>query len=115
MASVRHSAEADMVESLDEGVAPRNAGPGRNRATVPEAIAPSGWSESRRAAAAVPLLAAYLLLATLPLLIALSFRTRADDPPLYEVGRAAALLAFSLLALEVVLAGRIHCERFTVP
>jgi predicted ferric reductase len=105
MASVRHSAEADMVESLDETVAPRNAGPGRNRATAPEAIAPSGRSESRRAAA-VPLLAAYLLLATLPLLIALTFRTRADDPPLYEVGRAAALLAFSLLALEVVLAGR---------
>lgn len=93
-----------MVKSLKAGVAARNVGPERSRATAPEAIAPSGWPESRRAA--LPLLAAYLLLATLPLLIALAFWTRAGDPLLYEVARAAALLAFSLLALEVVLAGR---------
>ncbi len=82
----------------------RSADSERSRATAPEAFAPPGWAASRRFARA--LLAAYLLLATLPLLTALALRTRTSDPLLYEVARAAALLAFSLLALEVVLAGR---------
>jgi hypothetical protein len=40
------------------------------------------------------------------LLIALALKTRASEPVPYEVARAAGLLAFSLLALQVVLAGR---------
>ena len=98
--------DAAMVGGLKERVESTHAKPERNHATAPEAIVPSGCPESRRAAAALPLLAGYLLLATLPLPIALAFRARAGDPLPYEVARAVALLAFGLLALEVVLAGR---------
>lgn len=93
-----------MSQNLIEVGGARNGEPEPSRTTTPEAFARPGWAESRYAA--LPLFVAYLLLATLPLFTALALRTRTSDPPLYEVARAAALLAFSLLALEVVLAGR---------
>ena len=89
-----------MAKNVKEGWAARSADSERSRATIPGAFVPPGWAASRCFARA--LLAAYLLLATLPLLTALALRTRTSDPLLYEVARAAALLAFSLLALEVV-------------
>ena len=67
-----------MAKSRKEGGAARNAEAERSRAIAPEAFAPPGWAESRRAA--FLLLAAYLLLATLPLLIALALKTRTGDP-----------------------------------
>jgi predicted ferric reductase len=71
-------------------------------AMEPSSLAARSWVESR--GAALLLLLAFVLLATLPPLLA--FGTRRGDPLLYEVGRTSALLAFGLLALQVVLAAR---------
>jgi predicted ferric reductase len=69
---------------------------------APTMLTARSWAESR--GAALLLLFAFVLFATLPLLLA--FGTRHGDPFLYELGRKAALLAFGLLALQVVLAAR---------
>jgi predicted ferric reductase len=55
-------------------------------------------------AASLLLLIAFVLLAALPPLLILG--TRQGDPPLYEIGKRAALLAFGLLVLQVVLSAR---------
>jgi predicted ferric reductase len=55
-------------------------------------------------AAALLLLLAIVLFATLPPLFLV--RTREGDPPLYDLGKRAALLAFGLLNLQVVLSAR---------
>jgi Ferric reductase like transmembrane component len=67
------------------------------RATAPRSL------RSRRAAQA--LLLALALLAALPPVLAF-LRPRSGDPFPYEFGRGAALLAFELVALQVVLAAR---------
>jgi predicted ferric reductase len=56
---------------------------------------------------AVGLIAAYLLIAALPVLLARAGDSRPREPFLYEVARAAALVAFNLLALQTVLAARL--------
>jgi predicted ferric reductase len=89
-----------MTWNLREWGAARSAEPERRRQTAPEHL----WRG--RHGAALPLVAAYLLLVALPLLTALALRAPTSEPLLYEVARAAALLAFSVLALQVVLAAR---------
>ncbi len=74
----------------------------RRRSIGAGSLAPSRWAESRGAALLV--LLALAMFATLPVFLAVG--ARHGDPFLYEVGRKAALLAFGLLALQVVLAAR---------
>lgn len=78
---------------------------------VKEASDPSfqpdlGWQAS--GAWGMCLIAGYLVLACLPVVLALLVRPGSDDPLLEELGLGAALLGFSLLALQPVLAGRFH-------
>lgn len=57
---------------------------------------------------AVCLIAVYAILACTPLVVALIVRTRSGGAFLSELGLGAALLGFSILCLQVILAGRFH-------
>lgn len=57
---------------------------------------------------AVCLLLGYLVLACLPVVLALAARPGSDEPLLEELGMGAALLGFAMLALQPLLAGRFH-------
>ena len=65
-----------------------------------------GWQNS--ATWAVLLLLSYVVLACLPVVLALLARPGSDAPLLEELGLGAGLLGFSLLTLQTVLAGRFH-------
>jgi len=53
-------------------------------------------------------LVAYLLLAALPVTLALVLKPSSDDPFLEELGKGAAMLGFALLALQVALGARLR-------
>ena len=65
-----------------------------------------GWQTSATWGACLAI--GYILLACLPVGLALLARPGSDEPVLTELGLGAALLGFSLLALQPVLAGRFH-------
>src|SRR5690348_2914437 len=105
MAPLRRLAprEGNMARhSPDSNGAAAAAAPEQRTRVDREPRAPLGWAESR--AAGRLLLSGAFLLALLPPLA--TGWTRRADPLLENVGRQAALLAFSLLALQVVLAAR---------
>ncbi len=52
------------------------------------------------------LIAGYLLLATLPVVLAFALRPSSQEPVLEELGKACGLMGFALLTLQVVLAAR---------
>jgi len=65
-----------------------------------------GWQNAP--AWGILLISAYLLLACLPVLLAWIAQPSPGNPFLKELGLGAVLLGFSLLTLQVVLAGRFH-------
>ena len=69
---------------------------------------PSRNRTSRTRAPGVLLIAAYVLLALLPVLLALAQAPRTGSSFLWELGKAAGLTGFALLALQVALAARLR-------
>jgi predicted ferric reductase len=66
----------------------------------------SRWQES--SGWGFTLIAGYLLLASLPVILALALRPSSQEPFLEEMGKACGLMGFVLLTLQVVLAGRLR-------
>ncbi|AQT69548.1 Phenol hydroxylase P5 protein [Anaerohalosphaera lusitana] len=65
-----------------------------------------GWLDSRFWA--VVLVTVYMLVAAGPAVLSVFFQPGGDEPVLVEIGFAAALTGFSLICLQVLLAGRFH-------
>ncbi len=81
----------------------RVAGPERTAGAPPP---PLGWSSSRRCAAL--LVAAYVVVALLPATLAFTLLPPAATSVATRVGLGAALVGFTLLALQVVLSARLR-------
>jgi len=64
-----------------------------------------GWADSK--GAAIILIVAYLFIAAIPVLLAFFLAPESGHSPLHEVGKAAGLMGFSLLVLQVALSARL--------